>query len=73
MIFEAQYTEVVDALRAALPSVRIWVCIGEPPEWAVGYEDVPGRRLADGAPARPEASDIALIIYTSGTTGGPRA
>jgi acyl-CoA synthetase (AMP-forming)/AMP-acid ligase II len=72
MIFEAQYTEVVDALRADLPSVRAWVCIGEPPEWAVGYEAFLAAGSLDGAPARPEASDIALIVYTSGTTGRPK-
>jgi len=62
----------VAGLRADLPSVESYVCIGEPPAWAVGYEDFLARGSDAGAPLKAEPGDIAHIIYTSGTTGRPK-
>ena len=34
LIFEAQYTALVDELRAALPDIETYICIGAAPAWA---------------------------------------
>lgn len=71
LVFEAEFTDLVDGLRGSLESVEHYVCIGDAPDWAMAYDDV----IATGDPtfsAKLEASDIACIIYTSGTTGRPK-
>ncbi|MDZ4363266.1 long-chain-fatty-acid--CoA ligase [Brevundimonas sp.] len=72
LIFEDQYTELVGSLRAELPSIQTWVCIGQAPDWAVEYEAFLGGGDPAGAPLAARPEDIAHIIYTSGTTGRPK-
>ena len=72
LVFEAQYAEVVAGLKDALPSIEIFVCIGEAPDWAVAYEDFLRSGDPAGAPLEARPDDIAHIIYTSGTTGRPK-
>jgi len=38
LIFEAQYAALVDALRPELRDVKHYICIGNPPPWAVQFE-----------------------------------
>ena len=74
VVCQAQYTEAIEALRAALPGVRSFVRIGDAPgpAWCEPYEAF----LAQGAPGRPDqrpaADDTAYLFYTSGTTGRPK-
>lgn len=72
LVFEEAYAATVEALRPHLKGIEHFVCIGEPPSFAVGYEDL----LASGDPAgcdlRPKPDDVAFLIYTSGTTGRPK-
>lgn len=72
LIFEAQYAELVNALRPDLPAIEHYLCIGECPAWAQPYE----LSLAAGDPAGPGLralpEDIVHLIYTSGTTGRPK-
>jgi acyl-CoA synthetase (AMP-forming)/AMP-acid ligase II len=72
LVFEAQYAAVVAGLKDALPSIEIFVCIGEAPDWAVTYEDFLQTGDPEGAPLEARPDDIAHIIYTSGTTGRPK-
>ncbi len=75
LVFEAQYTETVDAMREGLDSVEHYISIsrGEPvPDWAEPYESVVSTASAALPAARPAAEDIAHLIYTSGTTGRPK-
>jgi len=72
LVFEAQYAEVVAGLKDALPSIEIFVCIGDAPDWAVGYEAFLATGDPAGAPLESRPEDIAHIIYTSGTTGRPK-
>jgi acyl-CoA synthetase (AMP-forming)/AMP-acid ligase II len=72
-IFEAQYTPIVEAIRADLASVELFVCLGDAPDWAISYEML----IAEGADmpppsAMPAPADAATLIYTSGTTGRPK-
>lgn len=75
LIFEAQFTETVDAMRGALESIEHYIVIarGEAiPDWAESYEAV-CREASTALPeGRPAAEDIAHLIYTSGTTGRPK-
>lgn len=72
-LFESQYAETVDQLRHALPSVRLWVCIGDGTlDWAENYETLLVQAPADGPPTRGDEDDIAHLIFTSGTTGAPK-
>jgi acyl-CoA synthetase (AMP-forming)/AMP-acid ligase II len=78
LVFEAQYAAVIDSLRARLPGVGAYICIGQKddasvvPSWAESFDAV----MASGDPAGPSdrarEDDIAYLIYTSGTTGRPK-
>ncbi len=72
LVFEAQYAPIVDALRAQLPSIEHFVCIGGGPNWAHDYETVLQSGAEQGPPIRARADDAANLIYTSGTTGRPK-
>ena len=72
LVFEAQYTEIVAGLRARLPGVERYVCIGPAPDWAVSYEEVYASGDLAGPPWRGEAADYLYLYYTSGTTGKPK-
>ena len=72
LIFEAQYADVVDALRPALPFVQHFVCIGTAPAWALDFETLLQSGSPEGPPIRARADDIMHLIYTSGTTGRPK-
>lgn len=69
VVFEDKYTTVLEALRPSLEHVRVYICIGDAPQWAERLEDVAASGDADGPPYRASESDIAYLIYTSGTTG----
>jgi len=49
LIFEAQDLPVIETLRADMPSVQTFVCIGSSTDWAVSYDDF----IATGDPAGP--------------------
>ena len=72
LIFEAQYASVVEGLRAELRDVKHYVCIGDPPAWAVSFEAVVAHGTPSGAPIVPRADDFVYLWYTSGTTGRPK-
>ena len=73
LVFEAQYTEVVDALRGKLPGIVAYVCIGgEAPEWAKPFEAVVASGSPEGSPFRSQPEDFGALVYTSGTTGRPK-
>ncbi|MFL6696386.1 MAG: long-chain-fatty-acid--CoA ligase [Vitreoscilla sp.] len=73
MVFESQYAALVDSLRAELPGIEQWICIGdEVPPWATPYEDVVEAGDAAGPPLRSAPQDLLCLIYTSGTTGRPK-
>ncbi|QBQ99075.1 class I adenylate-forming enzyme family protein [Paraburkholderia pallida] len=72
VVFEEQYRETVDALRARLGDATIYVCIGAANSWAHGYEEFVASGDEQGAPFRASREDYCQLIYTSGTTGRPK-
>ncbi|MCW2758153.1 MAG: fatty-acid--CoA ligase [Nocardioidaceae bacterium] len=76
VVFEAEFTPVVDALRGDFPGVRLWVWRDDGsgsacPDWAVSYDVV----ASSGArPERPvvRSGDDLILLYTGGTTGMPK-
>jgi fatty-acyl-CoA synthase len=74
VVFDGQYTETVERVRARVPRVKAWFHVGPAatcPEWALSYEDA-----ACGAGAAPAGSarsdDDLILLYTGGTTGMPK-
>ncbi|MEA3100910.1 long-chain-fatty-acid--CoA ligase [Caballeronia mineralivorans] len=72
LVFEAQYAALVDSLRAQMPEIEHYICIGEAPLWAVTFESIMEAGPPDGPPIRSQLDDYAYLIYTSGTTGRPK-
>lgn len=72
LIFEDIFADTVDVLRTLVPHIETYVCIGEAPSWAIGYEAFleGASRPFPALAARPD--DPAVLIYTSGTTGRPK-
>ena len=69
MVFQAQYAERVASLRDSLPKDCLLLCIGEPPSWAKGYEQIIAGGTDGPLELRARADDTVFLIYTSGTTG----
>lgn len=72
LVFEDQYSDIIDALRAQLKSVEHYLCIGTCPPWAQPYEEALSEAQSVGAPLRAIPDDIVHLVYTSGTTGRPK-
>jgi acyl-CoA synthetase (AMP-forming)/AMP-acid ligase II len=76
LVFQAQFSPLVTAVRDRLPLLRHLIVVDDgsgvdPPAGAVGYEDA----LAGAAPDRdfgPRSDDDIYILYTGGTTGFPK-
>jgi acetoacetyl-CoA synthetase len=64
-------TDTLTAIRAALPSLRRTVVVGECPDDATPWADYRGT-AADGPRPRFEFDHPGTILYTSGTTGKPK-
>ena len=76
VVFDAAFTGTVEQVRRQVPSVRLWLRVGDVggcPQWAVSYEDV-----ASAAAAGPTRApwgrhpDDQIFVYTGGTTGMPK-
>ena len=73
LVFEQQYTDLIEKLRAELRGIEHFIMIGDtPPDWASAYEEVLASGSPHGAPWAPQPLDIHTVIYTSGTTGRPK-
>ena len=73
MIFEDSFPEHAEAVRAAVPDLRVAIAIGAAGADDLAYEDVVSEAL--GAPsweAEVDPGDPCWFFYTSGTTGKPK-
>jgi 3-oxocholest-4-en-26-oate---CoA ligase len=74
VVFDAEFTDVCERLRPAMPGVRIWLRVGDGdcPDWATRYE-----LAATSCPDRVSggwgrSGDDLYLLYTGGTTGLPK-
>ena len=73
LFVESQYSGLIDGLRAQLPTIEHYVCIGDDcPAWASRYEQLLASGGSDVSGELPTAEHITSILYTSGTTGRPK-
>ena len=77
LIFEEQYAPMIEALRAELPGIEQYVCIGAKPDlahefWALDYDALLESGSSESIALTPGPDDYATLIYTSGTTGRPK-
>jgi acyl-CoA synthetase (AMP-forming)/AMP-acid ligase II len=73
MIFDTRATDLIEAHRHELETVRLFVAIGPgAPDWALPFE----RLLAEGSPEEPfldvDEDAPCFLQLTSGTTGNPK-
>ena len=75
VVFEANYTAIIEAMRDRLPMMKSWIGIAREgagaPEWAVDYDEIPDREVRVMAPWGRNGNDL-LFIYTGDTTGMPK-
>ncbi|MDO7836316.1 long-chain-fatty-acid--CoA ligase [Sphingobium sp. HBC34] len=71
LLFEGQYTSLLDSIRAELPATMRYVCLDSEgrPDWAEDYAGFLAAGTKQAMPERPHPEDPLCIIYTSGTTG----
>ncbi len=73
LLFEASFAGTVEKLRARLPNVHHYICIGDDnPAWSMRYEELVGTAEGDGPPYEVVDTDWHSIYYTSGSTGRPK-
>jgi long-chain acyl-CoA synthetase len=73
VVFDPDFTDVIDGLKTGIDSVEQYVSLGGPrPSFADDYEDL----ILHGDKAEPEVQvhedDVMSIFFTSGTTGKPK-
>ena len=71
LLFESQFSDVVEKIRAQGLEARI-ICLGDRPSWAENYEAFVATGSEHGPRLHALPDDIASLIYTSGTTGLPK-
>ena len=78
IVFHAGFSEIVERIRARLPTVKTWISVAEAgfptPAWADDYETVVSRPAASRPVTAPwgRSGDDLLLLYTGGTTGMPK-
>src|SRR5512136_581778 len=73
LIVGDRYVEIINSIKAEIPSVEVVLCIGEEKPGTFNYEKVLSSQSADiFQPVTMKEDDVACIIYTSGTTGFPK-
>ncbi len=75
VIFDAAFTDMVEAVRPNCPKVRAWIRVGGDGapglSWATSYDDAAATAL-DPALRDERSGDDPIFIYTGGTTGRPK-
>src|SRR5665213_3154400 len=76
VVFHADFTATVEAIRARLPKVKSWIAVARPshavPAFAADYEALVSRPVPRAVPPWGRSADDLLILYTGGTTGMPK-
>jgi fatty-acyl-CoA synthase len=77
IVFHGAFAGLIDSVRARLPLVKRFYMVPDAenavvPPWALDYNDVVARTVADVTPQKPWSGDDMLFLYTGGTTGMPK-
>lgn len=77
VVFDSEFADTCSKLRARLPEVRAWVCVGAAcPDWAVSYdavaEPVSSAQHRHTMPPWGRSGADIYLLYTGGTTGLPK-
>ncbi|MGH0033491.1 MAG: long-chain-fatty-acid--CoA ligase [Myxococcota bacterium] len=76
VLVDGEYTDVIDAIRPNLPSVKHWIVAqhdAETPEGWTDWEEWIAGQPTEAPPAIPQdENDVVSINYTSGTTARPK-
>ncbi len=67
-----RYFDMVDSIKAKLPSVKNFVAIEGPHRGMISYEDLIKSYPAVEVSADVDDGDTAVLMYTAGTTGKPK-
>jgi acyl-CoA synthetase (AMP-forming)/AMP-acid ligase II len=76
VVFDAEFTSVVDEVRGRFRGVRLWLHRADGsdvpcPGWAVSYEEVAASGRRPAKPVTRSGEDL-ILLYTGGTTGMPK-
>ena len=72
VVFHSTFADVVARVRAEVPEVRLWLCVGEDcPPWAAPYEAA-AASSGRASPSWDRSGDDLWLVYTGGTTGAPK-
>jgi fatty-acyl-CoA synthase len=77
VVFHAVFADLCDQVRTELPKVKRWYMVSDEsgtalPSWAVDYNTIVTKSVADIVPPTPLSDDDMLFLYTGGTTGMPK-
>ncbi|MBI3951657.1 MAG: long-chain fatty acid--CoA ligase [Acidobacteria bacterium] len=73
VIFGEEFREMMAQVRDRLPTVKHYLCVGQPLHGQIAYEDVVRSYMGAGEPSgEVKDDDLAWLFYTSGTTGRPK-
>ena len=77
VVFHAVFADLCAQVRDRLPKVKRWYMVSDEsgaalPEWALNYNDVVSKDVADVVPSQSLSEDDMLFLYTGGTTGMPK-
>jgi len=77
VVFHAVFADLCAQVRPTLPKVKRWYMVPDEsgtalPSWAVDYNTVVTKSVADIVPPTSLSDDDMLFLYTGGTTGMPK-
>lgn len=72
LFFQQAYSEIITALRPALPKVKHWICIDADLPDTPGLEAWCGSQPATKPAVVAGLDDVFIIMPTGGTTGAPK-
>ncbi len=76
VVFEGQFRERIEAIRARVPDVTVWLWVddgsGPCPEWAAPLEAAATTGVPRTAAPWGRSGDSLYLLYTGGTTGMPK-
>lgn len=72
VIFTEEFAVGIDSVRNEIGGVHLFVCIGEPLDWAQSFDTLLASGLAIHNDVECDKDDLAWLFYTSGTTGKPK-